>query len=86
MIVITAIADPAPLLLTLDALIDLDDSDELTAQAHATVDRIRRCLPDDSMRAHFDASEVVQRVGSRDQTVMRPQTRILCSWRIRITV
>jgi DNA-binding winged helix-turn-helix (wHTH) protein/tetratricopeptide (TPR) repeat protein len=59
----TAIADPALLLLTLDVLIDLDGSDELAAQAHDTTDRIRRCLPDDSMRAHFDASEVVQRVG-----------------------
>jgi tetratricopeptide (TPR) repeat protein len=57
------IADPALLLLTLDALIDLDGSDELAAQAGATIDRIRRFLPDDSMRAHFDASEVVQRVG-----------------------
>jgi DNA-binding winged helix-turn-helix (wHTH) protein/tetratricopeptide (TPR) repeat protein len=58
-----AIADPALLLLTLDVLIDLDGSDELAAQAGATIDRIRRFLPDDSMRAVFDASEVVQRVG-----------------------
>ncbi len=60
-----AIADPALLLLTLDALIDLDGSDELAAQARTTIDRIRQSLPDDSLRALFDASEVVQRVGGR---------------------
>jgi hypothetical protein len=58
----TAIADPALLLLALDVLIELDGTDELAAQASSTIDRIRGCLADDSMRAHFDASEVVQRV------------------------
>jgi tetratricopeptide (TPR) repeat protein len=61
----TAVADPALLLLALDVLIDLDGTDELAAQAGSTIDLIRGCLADDSMRAHFDASEVVQRIGKR---------------------
>jgi hypothetical protein len=46
-------------------MIELDGTDELAAQARATADRIREHLPDDSMRAHFDAAEVVQRIGNR---------------------
>jgi hypothetical protein len=61
----TAIADPALLLLALDVMIELDGTDELAAQARVTADRIRDRLPDDSMRAHFDASDVVQRIANR---------------------
>jgi hypothetical protein len=61
----TAVADPALLLLALDVLIDLDGTEQLAAQAGSTIDLIRGCLADDSMRALFDASEVVQRIGKR---------------------
>jgi DNA-binding winged helix-turn-helix (wHTH) protein/tetratricopeptide (TPR) repeat protein len=58
----TAIDDPALLLLALDALLYLDGTDELMAQARAVSNRILASLPDDSLRATFHASEVVQRM------------------------
>lgn len=57
-----AMDDPALLLLTLDTLLALDGTDELLARAQQVRDRIDDALPDDSMRAHFGASEVVQRL------------------------
>ncbi len=61
----TAIADPALLLMALEALLDLDGSDELQGQARAVSDRVELSLPDDLMRAQFRASEIVQRVRGR---------------------
>lgn len=60
-----AIADPALLLVALDALIELDGSDELQGQARAVSDRMERALPDDLMRAQFRASDVVRRLRGR---------------------
>ena len=61
----SAIADPALLLMALDALIELDGSDGLQAQARAVSDRVEQALPDDLMRAQFRASEIVRRVRGR---------------------
>jgi hypothetical protein len=61
----TAIADPSVQLLALDALLELDGSDELTLQTCAVIERIERSLPDDALRAQFRESEVVQRVHGR---------------------
>jgi tetratricopeptide (TPR) repeat protein len=58
----TAIADPALLLMALDALLDLDGSDELQSQAHAVSERMEQSLPDDLMRAQFRAADIVRRV------------------------
>jgi hypothetical protein len=55
-------ADPALLLLALDALLALDGDDESSAEARALVARISVALPDETMRERFSASEVVQRL------------------------
>ena len=57
-----SIADPALELLTLDTMLQLDGTDELSARARALGDQICDALPDDSMRATFRASEVVRRI------------------------
>jgi hypothetical protein len=55
-------ADPALLLLALDALIVLDGSDDLTTRARAVNDRIYDALPDETMRRCFSEAEVVRRI------------------------
>jgi DNA-binding winged helix-turn-helix (wHTH) protein/tetratricopeptide (TPR) repeat protein len=55
--------DPALLLFTLDALLALDGTDELAAQAGALSQRIADALPDDMMRRCFTESEIVRRIG-----------------------
>ena len=55
-------ADPALLLLALDALLALDGDDESSAEARALDVRISCALPDETMRQRFTESEVVQRV------------------------
>ena len=57
-----SIADPALELLTLDTMLQLDGTDEMSARARALGDQICDALPDDSMRATFRASEVVHRI------------------------
>jgi tetratricopeptide (TPR) repeat protein len=54
--------DPALLLVSLDALLGLDGTDELSARARAVADRIDRALPDEATRTCFAESEVVQRI------------------------
>ena len=55
-------ADPALLLLALDALLALDGNDEMAAEARVLTDRILSALPDETMRRRFTESEVVQRI------------------------
>jgi tetratricopeptide (TPR) repeat protein len=55
-------ADPALLLVTLDALLALDGNDPVAAEAQLVTKQIRDALPDDTMRRRFDAAEVVQRI------------------------
>jgi tetratricopeptide (TPR) repeat protein len=55
-------ADPALLLVTLEALLALDGTDALAAEAHSVANQIRDALPDDTMRRRFNESEVVQRI------------------------
>jgi DNA-binding winged helix-turn-helix (wHTH) protein/tetratricopeptide (TPR) repeat protein len=54
--------DPALLVLTLDALIGLDGTDELATRARAVIDGIDESLPDEGMRQCFVESEVVRRI------------------------
>lgn len=54
--------DPALLVLTLDALISLDGTDELATRARAVIDGIDESLPDEGMRQCFVESEVVRRI------------------------
>ena len=54
--------DPALLLLTLDALIGLDGTDELATRARAVTDRIDESLPDEMVRQCFVESEAVRRI------------------------
>ena len=54
--------DPAVLLLALDALIELDGTDELASRARAVTDRIYDGLPNEVMRRCFTESEVVRRI------------------------
>jgi predicted Ser/Thr protein kinase len=56
-------ADPALLLLALDAVLSFDGDDESAAEARRLIDRISGALPVGPMRERFTASEVVQRVG-----------------------
>jgi hypothetical protein len=55
-------ADPALLLVALDALLGLDGTDELASQARAAIERIHGALSDDAMRRCFTESEVVRRI------------------------
>jgi len=55
-------ADPALLLLALDALLELDGDDASSAEARALDAQISFALPDQTMRQRFSQSEVVQRV------------------------
>ena len=55
-------ADPALLLLALDALLALDGDDQACAEAHTLEISISRALPDETMRQRFGGSEVVQRL------------------------
>jgi len=55
-------ADPALQLLALDALIELDGTDQLSRQARSTTDRIYDALPDEGIRRSFADSEVVRRI------------------------
>jgi tetratricopeptide (TPR) repeat protein len=57
--------DPAILLLALDALLQLEGTDQLASQARATSDRIRDALSDEVMRRCFADSEVVRRITAR---------------------
>ena len=57
--------DPALLLITLDALLALDGTDELAAQALAVSSRIDDALPDQMMRRCFTESEIVRRIRGR---------------------
>ena len=57
--------DPAVLLLAIDALIDVDGTDDLASQARAATDRIHDALPDEVMRRCFTDSEVVRRLRNR---------------------
>ena len=54
--------DPALLVLTLDALIRLDGTDELATRARAVTDCISDGLSDEVMRRCFTESEVVRRI------------------------
>jgi hypothetical protein len=56
--------DPALLLLTLDALLALDGTDELADQARAVSHRIDDALPDE-LRRRFTESEIVGRIRGR---------------------
>ena len=55
-------ADPALLLVAIEALLALDGTDALAAEAHAIKRQIGEALPDDTMRRRFSESEVVQRI------------------------
>jgi DNA-binding winged helix-turn-helix (wHTH) protein/tetratricopeptide (TPR) repeat protein len=55
-------ADPALLLLALDALLYLDGDDASSAEARALDAQISFALPDQTMRQRFGESEVVQRL------------------------
>jgi DNA-binding winged helix-turn-helix (wHTH) protein len=55
-------ADPALLLLALDALLALDGDDASSAEARALDAQISSALPDQAIRQRFSESEVVQRV------------------------
>jgi DNA-binding winged helix-turn-helix (wHTH) protein/tetratricopeptide (TPR) repeat protein len=57
--------DPALLLLTLDALLAFDGTDEVAARALAVANRIDDALPDEMMRRCFTESEIVQRIRGR---------------------
>jgi DNA-binding winged helix-turn-helix (wHTH) protein/tetratricopeptide (TPR) repeat protein len=59
------IGDPALLLVALDALLELDGTDDMAVLAGTVAARIDRSLPDDVMRQCFRESEVVQRVRAR---------------------
>ena len=61
-VVARSTADPALLLLALDAVLALDGDDESAAEARALEVRIASALPDETMRQRFTESEVVQRV------------------------
>jgi tetratricopeptide (TPR) repeat protein len=60
--VATTTGDPSLRLLALDALIELDGSDELAEDAYSTSARIEAALPDAMAQRAFNDSEVVQRV------------------------
>jgi predicted Ser/Thr protein kinase/tetratricopeptide (TPR) repeat protein len=55
-------ADPALLLLALDAVLALDGDDESLAEARTLDGRISSALPDETIRQRFVESDVVQRV------------------------
>ena len=55
-------ADPALLLLAIDAVLPIDGDDESAAEAHALSDRILNALPDETMQRRFTGSEVVRRL------------------------
>ena len=55
-------ADPALLLQALDAVLALDGSEDVAAEARALCGRIMQALPDQTIRARFADSEVVQRI------------------------
>jgi hypothetical protein len=55
-------ADPALLLVALEALLALDGTDALAAEGLSIATQIRDALPDDTMRRRFDESEVMQRM------------------------
>ena len=55
-------ADPALLLVALDALLALDGDDESLAEARALDVRISSALPNETIRQRFVESDVVQRV------------------------
>jgi predicted ATPase len=57
--------DPSLQLLALDALIELDGTDELAGRARVVTDRIAQALPDDGLRQCFAESEVVRRLRGR---------------------
>ena len=54
--------DPAIRLLALDALIELDGTDELATRARALSDGISDGLPNEGMRRCFTESEVMRRI------------------------
>jgi len=54
--------DPMLLLLALDALIGLDDTNELATRARALTDCIYDSLPNDVMRRCFTESEIMRRI------------------------
>lgn len=54
--------DPAVLLLALDALLELDGTDELANRARVVADAMDADLPDDIMRRSFAEAEVVRRI------------------------
>jgi serine/threonine protein kinase/tetratricopeptide (TPR) repeat protein len=56
--------DPALLLLTLDALLEIDGTDELATRARVVIDSIYERLPSEVMRRRFSESEVVRRIGA----------------------
>src|SRR5262249_46507248 len=56
------VEDPALLLHALDALLELDGSDDLAIEARALSDRIVVALPDETMRRRFIESDAVQRI------------------------
>jgi hypothetical protein len=53
--------DPALQLRAVGALLDLEGSDELAAEARLLIGTIRAALPTDTMRRRFDAAEIVPR-------------------------
>ena len=56
------VADPALLLLALDAWLELDGDNASSAEARALDAQISLALPDQTIRQRFSESEVVQRV------------------------
>jgi DNA-binding winged helix-turn-helix (wHTH) protein/tetratricopeptide (TPR) repeat protein len=60
--IVDHVADPALCLIALDALIEIDGSDDLLHQARTAIDRIHGSLPDEAMRRSFIDSEVVGRL------------------------
>jgi hypothetical protein len=55
-------ADPALLLLALDAVLALDGTDRDAGHANALTDRIHAALPDELLQRTFLESEVVRRI------------------------
>jgi tetratricopeptide (TPR) repeat protein len=57
-----ATVDPALQLRAIVALLNLEGSDELAAEARTLRERIRSALPDETMKRRFDTSELVSQV------------------------
>jgi hypothetical protein len=52
------------MVVALEALLALDGTDALAAEAHSVANQIRDALPDDTMRRRFNESEVVQQISA----------------------